>query len=814
MFKIYFLSAWRNLKKHKGYAAVNIFGLSIGIACCILIFGYVFHELNYDKYHQNSDRIFRIEFFRSSQIGEYYKNSSPGPVGPRMLEQSALVEKQARMIPPFENSSNVLVESGEKRFFETDIYFADPAITEILHVELLEGSFENALTEPNSVILTKKMATKYFGNKDPIGRQLNIEIDYDYYCPVAREDFTVTAIIDDTPANTHIPVTMLLSISTMRKHLPWIDSYWLDFHSKFHYIKLFDANDKLSVEKQLQPLADEFHEAYNQRTGRSWDRYHFYLQPISNIHMDTNVKYKIRPAGNVYYIKLYGIIALTVLLVGCLNFINISVSIGLKNLKQLGIRKINGARRYHLVIQCYCDAAIYAVIAYGLSFGLIELFIPYFRKLTGISMAVSTLLNPIVLLSMVLLFIVIVLASGSYNAFVLTGCKTTNVIRGTYSVGKKGGLIQKILVIAQFTLIMILMVSSLVMKNQLQYMKGSELGFDREQKIVIPFKTHLGRLRQDYENIKAAFIETKSVQKATVSSGVPGNMSGGYYLKSTEIPDAEQNFFRVLASDCDFIDQFKLKFVAGKGFDSGDDNGYIINETGARLLGFEDPEDAIGYQLHAHYHGLIKPITGVIKDFYYSGMRELVEPMVMDVETSLFNTLTLTVNSKNAGFDISEISSTFNELFPETPFTYSYLSNDFDRLYLNESRIGIIVGVISVTAILIGCVGLLGLVSFFVSGRYREIGIRKVMGSSVKNIVILFSAQYIRLIIYSMFISIPLSWYISNFWLQDFAYRVDLNSIPFVIAGITLMFLSISVVGLRCLRAANNNPVDMLKYDG
>jgi len=813
MLKNFISLSLRNIRKHIGYAVVNILGLSLGIACCVLIFSYVHHELNYDNYHQDADRIYRVEFYHHAQTGEFYSNSVAGPVGPMLVESSPLIEDMGRLIPPFENKRNVLVESGENRYFETDIYFADPEITEIFSYNFLQGDAESSLNDPNSVILTESMAMKYFGEENAIGKILNIEIDYDWYIPVVREDYTVTAVIKDSPSNTHIPITMLLSMSSMRQHLPWIDEYWRDHHSKNTYIKLAENTSLSDLNHQLENLADFAYEEYKKITGREWIDYKMYLQPLTKIHMDTNVKYKIIPAGNWYHIKIYSIIALVVLLIGCLNFINISVSIGMKNIKQLGIRKIVGARKYQLILQCYTESFIYAMMSFLLAFCLVELLLPLFNSLTGSQMQLTAFFNLKVILASIGLLALIVMLSGSYNAFVLTTFKSYNILRGNLLTHGKGSLLQKILVIIQFTVILAFLTSSFFIYRQLEFMRGTSLGFDKEQKIVIPFKTHLERLRNDKENIKVAFTSIPNVTGATVSSGVPGSTRGGYYLTRVDIADAESKWFNVITTDTNFIDEFKLEILAGNKFEPNADNGYIINETGMKLLGFNSPEEALGTEFSSHYHRKTKPITGVISDFHFKGMQEKVTPLVLDIEKSLYNTLTLSVNQGDLPTTLKQIEKTFDDEFPETPFSYSFLDDDFDKLYKHEIQIGMVVGMVALLGIAIATFGLFGLVSFFIVQKTKEIGIRKVLGSTVVQLVSLFSIRYIQLIFSSMFLAFPLSWWLVSSWLQNFAYRIDLSAIPFILSGVITLIASVSVVSLRCLKAANTNPVNALKYE-
>lgn len=802
--------------KHKIYSLINVLGLALGIACCITIFNYVHNELNYDTFHKDHERIYRIEFYRESFVGNFFSNSTPGPVIP-MLSETTQIEKMARLIPPFENSLNVLIKTENTHFFETDIYFADPEILDIFTFNFLKGSPQTSLTEPNTVIINRSMATKFFGEEDPIGKSLNIEIDYDYYCPVVQENFIVCAVIEDSPSNTHCPINMLLSMETMKKHLPWIDEHFMDMHHKYSFIKTIPNADMSVILTSLESVKGIYYEAYQKRTGREWNKSEFYLQPITNIHKDKNVKYKIRPAINNYYIKIYSIIAFVVLLIGCLNFINISISIATRNIKQAGIRKIIGANKTQLALQSFTESGIVTAISFVFGLCLVELFLPLFSNISGVKLNTFGLLQIPVFLSMIGLFLIITFISGGYNALILSSFKSSNIIKGGFLPGTKGVVFQRILIVSQFTIILVLIASSFVIYQQLNFMRGSSLGFDKDHKIVIPFKSNLSKLRTDYENIKAEFTSNPDISGATVTSGVPGSMKGGYYLTSTEIPEdqAESKWFRVLTCDMDFIEEFKIKLIAGRKFENKSDiaGGYIINEAGVKLLGFNSPAEAIGKNFLSHYHRKTKSIIGVVKDFHFKGMQDAVEPLVLDIENSLFSTLTLNITSKDLKETLSIIKKKWEELYPETPYSYSFLDEDFDMQYKYEIQVSRMINIIAMLGICIALIGLFGFVSFYIEAKTKEIGIRKVLGSSISGIVSYFSIKFVSLIMFTVVISFPIFWYSMKYWLNNFAYKVELTFFPLLLAIIIILCVSIITILSKCFNAANSNPVEALKYE-
>jgi len=815
MWRNYFLQTCRNFRTNKGYSFLNVLGLALGIACCMIIFIYVHNELNYDKYHEGYKNIYRIEFFRESFIGSYYIPSTPAPIAPIIRERSPQVEKLARLIPPFENRDNVLVVNDEQSFFETEIYFADPEITEIFSFRFLDGSSSSALIDPFTVVISKSMAKKYFGNDDPIGKILNIEIDYDWYCPVARDDFTVTAVIDDTPTHTHCPIHMMLSMETIRSHLPWIDEYWHDMHQKYTYIKLRNGVDPKELDPLLTSLSETAHEKYQEVSGRTWSRYSYFLQPISDIHMDSRTIRKIKPAGNWYYIKIYSLMAFIVLLIGVMNFINISLATGIRNIKQLGIRKILGAKRSHLARHCFVQSLVYTCLAFVLAFAFMECMLPVFNRITALNLSPADILNYPVILSIFGLLSMIVFITGGYNAFILTGYKPTIFLRGSFTPGSRGLITQNLLVIFQFGIIILVLGASFVVYRQLDYMQGSSLGFSKQNKIILPFKSNLHRLRTDPENIKQEFRAHPEISGATISSGIPGNMRGGYYMTRQDLPEAEPKWFNVLTADRDFFNEYELSMITGKSLSELEENeqGYVINEEGARLLGFPHIEDALGTNLHSHYHGIIKPVVGIVSDFHYMGMQEKISPLVMDIENSLYSKLTLSFSSYDLPGTLKFIKKKWKELFPGTPFSYSFLDEDFDRQYKHETQTALMISIISAAGLVIAAIGLFGLVSFFVLRRTKEIGIRKVLGSSVSGIVSLFSFRFIPLVIIASLFAIPLSWFIMKLWLRNFAYKIQLDLSPFILSGLLVMTVAVAVIALKCYNAAGGDPIKALKYE-
>jgi putative ABC transport system permease protein len=817
MLKNYLKIAARNILRHKGYSFINIAGIAMGIACCVVIIIFVNNELTYDSYHNDAERIYRIALHKISNIGESRSASTPGPLAPALKQNFPQVELAVRIIPPFENKSNVLVQRNNNVFYETRIWFAGPEIFQMFRIPFLQGDPATALNQPRTVILTEKMVKKYFGDENPIGKALKIELDYDYYCPVQNEDFLVTGIIENSPGNTHLKYDMFISMATMQSHLPWLNENWLDHHYKYSYVKLAHQTDVDEFEKQIQIMAHRSSKAISEKYNREYQLYEFFLQPVTDIHMKSNYYAEMETPGNWYYIYIYSIIAVLILLIGCMNFMNLSAAISTTRTKEVGLRKVVGAKWKQLVIQFLAESFIITICAFIVAFSLVEFFLPLFNSMANTELTTASLKLPFVLPALVGLLVLVGIGAGGYPAFILTKFKPVSILSGRLIPDSRGSHIQTVLIIGQFAISILLAVCTLTVFHQLNFMKGSALGFDREQKIVIPVKSNLAFLRTEYESIKSEFLQHWNITSATVSSGVPGQQSGGYYMTRQDVPDPEPQRFKVFTIDYDFISEFDIKILAGREFQQKPGNdiagAFLINETGAKKLGFNNPIDALGLEMKAHYHGLTKTIVGITSDFHYHGMQEIVEPMLLDIENSLFKKITLTVNPDDLRSTITFIKEKWAELFPGIPFEYSFLDEIFDRQYRYEEQTGRLLAIITSIGLVIASLGLVGLASFTIQRRKKEIGIRKVLGATVSGIVLMLSKEFTKWVLFANIIAWPVAWYAMNQWLQNFAYRISIDWWVFLLAGSLALLIALLTVSIQAVKAAAANPVEALRYE-
>jgi putative ABC transport system permease protein len=811
----YFKIGLRKLRRQRIYSLINIAGLAVGLACCSIIILYVTNELSYDSYHPDADRIYRVAVHQINIVGEFSMALSRGPLGPELRANYPQVEEAVRIVPPYENADHVLAVQGEKRFFENRVYFVDPKIFGVFHIPFNYGNPVKALVNPNTVVITEEMALKYFDERAPLGKTLRIELDYDTGS-VALEDFEVTGIVKNSPPNTHLKFDMLVSMSTMIQNLPDFSEDWINPKPKYTYVKLVRQTDAVEFERQIQTTAQKYVETYEKERNRPIQLYEYFLQPISRIHMYSHIMREIEPPGNWYYVSIYSIIAFLILLIGCMNFMNLSAALSTTRTKEVGLRKVVGAQRRQLVWQFLGEAFLVTFLAFIVAFGLILFLLIPFNQMAGTALSLDGLKQPVVLVSLLGLLLFVAVGAGSYPAFILTKSKPISVLHGNLAPSSRGSRVQKLLVVSQFAISIFLVICTLTVFRQLSFMKGGALGFDMEQKILLPVKSNMNHLRRDYENIKADFLRIPDVAGATVSSRVPGDRDiGGYYLSTKGIDMTGAQWVNVITTDYDFIEEYGIQMAAGRAFDralgTDENEAFIINLAGVKALGFSSPQEAIGKSFTAHYNRLTKTIVGVTEDFHVRGMQEVVEPLVLDIENSLFDTITLSVRVDNMKELLSSIEDTWNTHFPGVPFAYSFLDENFGREYLYEEQMGRLLGLITTMGFIIACLGLFGLASFVAHYRKKEIGIRKVLGASVQDIVSLLSKDFILLVVVSILVASPIAWYSINRWLQGFAYRIDFSFVVFFIAAAGALAIALVTVSLHGIRAALSNPVNSLR---
>ena len=807
----------RRILKNKGFFLIKVFGLAAGVGCSMVVILYVTNELTYDTYHPDHERIFRIAASRTTDSGEYVGASTPAPLAVAIKEQFSQVENVARVIPPPENAKHVLVTRGENRFFEKRVWFADPEIFRILSIPFLEGSARTALALPKTVVVSASTARKYFGVLSPLGRSLSIEVDYDTGASVT-EDFQVTGVVRDAPVNTHLKYDMLLSMSTLQAYVPTLNQDWIEFHFKYTYVKLGRQAAAEAFERQLQPYSEQVRSAFVKRLGSPLLQHRFFLQPLAALHMGPGFPDEIEPPGNMYYIYIYSFAALLILLIGIINFVNLSATLAATRSREVGIRKTLGGSRGDLIFQFLGESLVITFFAFAAAFAFLSLLLRYFNRLAGTAIPFQALGQPLVLASLLALFLAVGCSAGLYPALVLSRCRPARILRDDILPGNRGNGLQRLLVVSQFVICIFLVVCTLVVFRQLTFMKGKALGFSRQQKLILEVKSNQAYFRHNYEAIKSDFLKDPGITAATVSSSVPGEaISGGYYLqKGSSFTGVNDRRLKVLTVDHDFIRSYDIAMAAGRPFrkSTGNDEAaaFIVNEAGARELGFT-PQSVLGTVWTAHYNRKTKSVVGVTRDFHFLGLKDSAEPLILDIERSLLRTITLTLDRERIAPALAAAEKTWRAHFPGVPFEYSFLDEMFGKVYQYEEQMGKLLGLISAMGIAIAFLGLYGMVAFSARLRKKEIAIRRVIGASTASVALLMTRRFVSLVFLAGITAIPLAWLASERWLQDFAYRIQPGFPVFAFAFLSAFLIAMAAVLLQSLRAARDNPVNALRSE-
>ena len=727
MLRNYFITSVRSLAKSKGFSAINIIGLSVGLATFSLMAFYVYHELSFDRYHKNGDRIFRIvENLRTENELLLQSTSSP-PMGPHMLKDFPEVEKYVRI-----QNWSMLVERNGTSFYESDSYIADSTVFDVFSFNLIKGDKRTALREPNSVVITETMAKKYFGNEDPLGEMLKMDND----------QFKITGLMEDVPENSHFRFSNLISFSTWSSHpnnkrgeeSGW---FWNGFHT---YLLLRDAESGDKVRGKMKAFIDKNIE----KGGMYYED--LPLQPLYSIYMATPRSWENGTRGSMNNVYILSIIAVFILLIACFNYINLATARASRRLKEVGLRKALGAQRRMLIMQFLGESVIVTVIASVIAAVLAWIALPAFRTLVESRLSLSILPEPwIVAIGIVLLILFIAILAGAYPALIISGFHPLQIFRpstkGVYSHHN----FRRILVSLQFVISITLVAGTLLVHDQIDLIRSQDLGFTKDAMLLLPFNRD-SAINNHLDFVKNEFKGLKGVRAISASATVPGQSTNNLYT-AVEITDGKMSPTNINYNfvDHDYITTYDIKLLAGRNFSrevkADDTTAFLINETGIKDFGWT-PEQAIGKKVELRYEG---KIIGVLKDFNYRSLHMKVEPLML-VLTRGAGQLSMRLDENDIPATVARVREKWNELVPHLPFEYSFLDADYDRQYRADQQLSKVVGIFTGLSIFIGCLGLLGLASFAVERRTKEIGVRKVLGASVANVVMLIAREFVVLI--------------------------------------------------------------------
>jgi len=794
MIKNYFRIALRNLWRHRVFSFINIMGLTVGIAACFLIFLYIRFELSYDAFNTKADRTYRVVADIKTPTETINAGGPSWAVPPNLKDEFPEIEAFARF-----SDGSLLFRKGDIKFQEENAMFADSAAFQIFDFKLLKGNPKTALKEQLSVVMSETAAKKYFGNiNNAVGQTLLMTSD--------NHHVIVTGIMQDIPENSQIKPDVLVSMSTMtQKFNPRLDTQWGNYGASAYILLKPGIN--------ARALQAKFPAFLEKRNGQQMKKSQMYatliLEPLRDVYLRSTRNGS--KTGNITNVYIFSIVAIFILLIACINFINLTTARAAERAKEVGIRKVVGAEKMQITRQFMSESVMLCLIAFVLAAGLSSLFLPLFNKLAGKTISTGIFSNGTDLLLLLLAAIGIGLLAGIYPALVLSSFKPVTVLKGRFATGSKGIMLRKGLVIAQFTISIALIIGTIVVYRQMSYMRNQDLGFSKDQLMVID--THGDPALQSFRQAIAGISRVKST---ALSSSVPGGGNPGAYSEIENVKgDLQIANLDLYFVDWDYIPQFKIKMVAGRAFarEFGTDTtqAMVLNEAAVKMFGYSSPEQAIGKRFKQW--GREGRIIGVMKDFHFRALQQPIKPLSMRIEPHECDLVSANVSADDLPATIAAIENKWKALIPNRPFSYYFLDEFFDRQYRAEERFGRLFLNFAILAIFISCLGLLGLASYSTMQRTREIGIRKIMGASVSNIVHLLSKDFLLLVIIAFFMASPLAWFVMHNWLRDFAYRIDINWWIFIAAGISAVIIALSTVSFQAIRAALANPVKSLRTE-
>ncbi len=786
MFKNYLKIALRNIRKHKGYSFINITGLAIGVAACLLLFLWVQDELSYDRYHEKAKQIYRVVSQYESEGKTRRFAYTSAPVGPALMREFPEIEKAVRF-----GRNGFVVSYQNKRFME-QVYFTDPEIFDVFTLPLVKGNPENALKEPYSIIISEEMSLKYFGEDEPLGKIITLG---------ERSDFKVTGVFEDIPQNSHFRFNFLgiFSDYASSHFSQWgISNYWT-------YILVSENFSPDEFEKKIP----SFVEKYEGKESRYVYKASYPLQALTRIHLHSDLRGEIGPNSSIGTVYIFSTIAVFILLIACLNYINLSTARYALRAKEVGLRKVIGATRPQLIKQFLGETFLFSFIALPLSVMLAELFLPLFNSLSGKRLAVHYFDSIFLVPGLAFIILCVGFASGIFPAFFISALKPVSALRGMLKASSKGSVLRKTLIVGQFAISILFLISTFIVFSQLNYMKNRNLGLDKEHVVTIPIydKDVLGKL----ETIKNEFLQNSNVLSVSVSDFFPGKatMYQDYWYEG--MSEGEYAMIRWFVVDHDFIETFGIELIAGRNFSkrfpSDVDRAYILNESAVKEIGWESP---VGKELEIMNKG---PVIGVVKDFHFRPLHQKIEPAALYVYPKLFQYISVRIRPINVSRSLDFLKAKWQALVPRQTFQYSFLDEDFDKLYRAEMRLGQIFTVVTFLAIFIACLGLFGLAAFEALQRTKEMGIRKVLGASATGIIVLLSKEFTKWVLLANIIAWPVAYFAMSRWLQNFAYRINIGPWIFIQSAVLAFIVALLTVSYQAVKVSLANPVDTLRYE-
>jgi putative ABC transport system permease protein len=812
MLKNYLRIAFRNLGKYKFISFVNLFGLTVGLSCCLLILSYILNELSYDRYNPKAGSIYRVtrSFLNGEGVVTLHLSSVAPVVGPLLQNDFPDIQKFTRLLAtgatPFRYKDKIFNEKG--------VYFADGNFTDLFDVALTAGDPATALRDPNTLLLTEEGARKYFGVEDPMNKTIRIN---------NQLDLKVTGVYKEFPANAHIHPEMLISFNTLndpsiygaeKLHTSWDNNAFLTY-------LLLPANyPAKNLEAQFPAFLDKHMSAPGQPTANKPSKYtSLSLQKLTDIHLRSHLDDEAEENGDINRVYIFSAIALFILLIACINYMNLSTARSTLRAKEIGIRKVSGARRGEIIAQFLIESVLITWLATILAISITWLALPWLNKITGQTLSIRILYRPDLLITLLLTPFAVGLISGLYPAFFMSSFQPAKVLKGLFKAGGGSISFRKALVVTQFSISIILIISTAIVFSQLNYIRNSALGLDKDH--ILTFRYDRG-LNTTYETFRNEALRNANIRDLARSSRIPSGRlldEQGASMQNGDSLRPVNADIKYLVADQDFVPTYGISLAAGRNFSrdyATDTASFLLNEAATKILGLSAPGEAVGKNF---VYGAVKgKIVGVLNDFHFESMHQKILPMILVMPSATlggnpFGRISVKVSGGDLPGAISHLEATWKKFLPEAPFEYSFLDERFNDLYRSEQRQGALFTAFAGIAIFIACLGLFGLASFAITQRVKEIGIRKVLGASTSGIVALLSGDFMKLVAIAALIAFPVAGYAMNKWLQDFAYRIDMPWWIFLLAGILAALVALITIGLQAVRAALANPATSLRSE-
>ncbi len=800
MLRNYLKIAWRNIWKNKVFSAINIFGLSIGLACCILMFLLIQHELSYDKFNVQAKNIYRITSVMDGTDGKRNLAITPAPWAPLMKKDYPEIKNFVRLL---KDEKATVGQTGEQHYYENDLLYSDSTFFDVFSFSLSKGNAALALEQPNSIILSKETAIKYFGEADPIGKTLEIN-------SFGRNfNVQVTGVANDIPSNSHFTFNGLISLQTLGD----LSNLW-SFHMFQSYLLINNTASKAGLEKKFAGFVNKYIINNPAADGKQ----DIFLQPLSSIHLHSQMVGEIGTNGSATYVYVFTGIALFILLIACFNFTNLSTARSVSRAKEVGLRKVVGAERRQLIGQFLGETTLLAVIALMLAVIIAAIALPVFNQLSQRELSILDGNNYGLLFLLVALVLFVGLLAGIYPATVLSSFKPVEVLKGKFQKSFKGIAFRKVLVTFQFAISIALVAGTILVFKQLQFLQTKKLGFDKDNVAIItlPRDTDSAKL----QSLKLSLLNDPLVTSVAAASSVPSANIPVNLVNDGSIDLKKSSSMQMLFADNDFIRTMKMKIVAGRDFTGSyatdKSEGFVLNEEAVKKLGWQNAEQAIGKTFQWVQPNVVLKtgkIIGVVQDFNITPLKSPVQPLVMHYFPGRFQYLYVRFNGSIGSNALDAVGEKFKALYPNQFFEYSFLDETLNALYASEKKLSKIFGYFSFLAILIACLGILGLSLYSIQQRIKEIGIRKVLGANVMSITSELMKEFFKPVLIAAVIATPVAWYGISKWLEEFAYRIQINWMVFVFSAVIVFTIAILTMSFQAIKAAKTNPVKNLRTE-